>query len=434
MRHTSWVVKPDVRRLRAAVVALEAIGILGGGGLRPASGQAAGPGTTGGACRIVSIDRDELRSANGDRLYVEPSSLTASGDDLLLAGTPNYILRFAPGSTLPSEVVTNGILGVILRRDGSVVPVPAPRDATRIAGIRTAARAAGGWHVVFSEAERLNADGFPFPGVRMWYGVLEGSTWRRLEALPLPEGHEVSPLSISSLVSMDDSLAVAAIVEPTGSRRAVALFTRGAGGWKGSAAPHNAAYVESVWPRGQEPLVAVVKGDETRQNDVNSLLLYAVRPDWRRVRRVAGGTGAPVHAPGFQPAGAGYLSGLVGREHEMGDRNEATLWPLDEGQAPRILDTSAARLATHAIPGSGLVAVVEHLMDDDVSRELRLYQSGADGVRLIEALRYPFAGYSASAFLPPDELVIAGPHVMTFGVGEMVVGRLLRVKLNCGPP
>ncbi|HEX6070723.1 MAG TPA: hypothetical protein VFZ18_12895, partial [Longimicrobiaceae bacterium] len=316
----------------------------------------------------------------------------------------------------------------------SVVTVPMPMDGTRIGGIRTVPRAAGGWHVVFSEAERLNRDGFPDPGVRMWYGVLEETAWVQLEALPLPEGHEVSPLSISSLVSADDSLAVAAIIATPDGPKAVVVFTRGAGGWERSVAAHNAAYVEPVWLPGRELLVAVVKADETRGYDVNSLLLYAVHPDWRRVRRLAGGTGAPVHAPRFQPAGGGYLGGLVGREQEMGDRNEATLWPFDEALPALVLDTGAARLATHAVGASRLIAVVEHLMEDDVSRELRLYESGTDGLRRIGSLPYPFAAYSASAYLPPDEIVVAGPVVMPFGAGEMVVSRLLRATLVCGPP
>jgi hypothetical protein len=367
--------------------------------------------------------------SGADEFYIEPSSLTASGEDLLLAGTPSYVYHLERTDS-PSD--QNQVFGVVLRRDGVTLPVPLPKLDGVIGGQRTARRREGGWHVVFTQSDSLEEGAFAADARRLWYGVLRDTTWLRVEPLPIPDSLSVRPSFVSSLVAFGDSLAVAVIAHSSTASHVV-VFTRTEGDWKAnSLSLQSASYVEPVWDAAGTLRMAVVHPDARLESDANSLMLYSVGPEWTLLRRMAGGEAAPVHTPKFQAAGSGYLVGGVGEERVVLGPVVVTAWPLDQGRPTLSIDERVRWWDVISVAGNSLIGVVAPTVADGLPRDLRFYALSPDGVTLLATTQSPYAGGFAAEFLPPDEIVVAGPVVRDVSGGQLVATQLLRAEIHCG--
>jgi hypothetical protein len=113
--------------------------------------------------------------------YMEPVLLVSSGDELLLAGSPNYSLT-GPG------LARDTVFGVIARRDGTDavdMPIPGP-----VAGHRALARSPGTWLVAFAGV--LPGTEYPRPEqVRsIWMGTLSRDGWQDVREVFVPDEGE----------------------------------------------------------------------------------------------------------------------------------------------------------------------------------------------------------------------------------------------------
>jgi hypothetical protein len=120
--------------------------------------------------------------------YLEPGIFVPAGDELLMAGAPNFSLAEA-------GFAADSVFGVIVRSDGAkavAVPIPEP-----VAGHRAVARGPGSWLVAFAAV--LPGTEYPRPRETrsIWLGTLDREGWQEVREVFVPdEGDVVSAGSL----------------------------------------------------------------------------------------------------------------------------------------------------------------------------------------------------------------------------------------------
>ncbi|HJU66397.1 MAG TPA: hypothetical protein VJ596_11995 [Gemmatimonadaceae bacterium] len=384
-------------------------------------------------CALREMQRSPLSHAPGYQIYIEPTVLVRSGDELLLAGAPSYLFRREHDGTT-SLVARDSVFGAIIDTRRGVRLVPFPFRSVPVSDVRAVARAAGGWEITFAELPR---DPFPSDGpiVRLWYGVFDGRQWTSTTQLPTPRELHLRPWAASSLVTAGDSLLWALPGRTTNGGDAISLYTHTHRAWAQETIPvPGLAYVELGRSDSLGVFLLAVHPDSTLLRDGNSLFLYARESRWTRHVKLAPGAQAPVHFPFWKGSTAHsaltWLAVVPG-----GDRSRyearAMIATSRLGDEPAIaLDSSVANGRELVRLDSRWLWMFEHL--DENSRELRIIADSAGSAVRLGALPYPYEGAFRAAVTGASELILAGPlrgePPRDAGISTM----LWRLRLECG--
>lgn len=408
-------------------------------------------GATGGHCVVREVSRERL-SVGRSLVYVEPVAFVASGEEILLAGTPNYAVYRDAGGAL-TGAARDSIFGVILERDGGAraVPAPPPVAGKRFAGVRAVARPGGGWEVVFAEMP----PGVEFPDTgrvaRLWYGMYDGRGSVGLDTLALPAAGEVSlALRIpdpSAFIRWGDTLALAMLVTPANHLSIPVLFERRSGRWSVEVVPPigratGVSYVALAHSDSAGLLLAAVHPDPALRHDQNSLFLYARRPAWHVLRRVVYGLSAAVHDPILALApGGGTLTWLAHVQDTSGGRMEARMMVgrLEAGDEPAMmLDSTAMTVAPVVTRPGERLWVSYHVAPSNVHAgadvEIRFLREAGSSVAVIGRIPNPFTGGANAIALTPSDILLSGPFLdrSFHPTLPTLVTLLLRARVECG--
>jgi hypothetical protein len=373
---------------------------------------------------------------DGRLLYVQPGAFSVSGEEILLAGTPNLLTRLKADGSVAS-VAEDSVLGAVIGRDGRARTVAAPIDGRLIDGVRASARAGGGWDVTFVEVKPYTGSARPDTAARLWYGTYDGQRWSGLERLPLPEHGVIHPELVSSLVRRGDSLAWAmTLMTPRAWH--VSLLERGGGQWSHEIIPTRHARVELARSDTLGLLLLVVQPDTTLPRDGNSLFLWGRRPGWQRLRRLVHGSGdGRVYDPRLDRSGSGDV--LTWKTPALGDaedRSEArAMVGRVEVRNETVVTVDSAisgqsRIAHVTLADGRALWITDHPLPGRRDGELRFTSLSRGSPVVLGRIPSPYMGFTAAVPVGPAELLVTGLHYIP---NRYLVSLLIRARLECPP-
>jgi hypothetical protein len=386
-------------------------------------------------CRVDVVRRWMLSPAPGYELYVEPTVLVPSGSELLLAGLPSYLFRREADTT--RLVARDSIFGAVIHPDGSARAVPFPFAPVPASDVRALPRAGGGWIVTFAELPPSPIVPNDGPVVRLWRGEFDGRSWSAIAQLPIPSDLELRTGAASSLVRSGDTLLWAFPSTRRNGGWGASLYVGHGPAWSQEAIPlRGAAYVAVGISDSLGVLLLAVHTDSTLRHDRNSLFLYARRPQWTPVRKLAAGNEEPVHFPELvaDPSSAA----LTLTWHAIVQDGDRARWearamigrPDLRREPVVVLDSSVARGWASTRVGARQVWLIDHA-DAQLARELRVVEASGRGATVLGGLPYPFDGTFNAAGTGTDELLLAGPLRGEPPRDAGVATLLMRVRLAC---
>jgi hypothetical protein len=395
------------------------------------------PGAGAPACSAVVLSQTRLVVEDGREVYIEPIAMVPSGEEILLAGVPNYVWtrRGARGPVV--AFAANSVLGVVIGADGRGRLVPSPVQPKRVRALRAAARSDGGWDVVFAELAPTDSlstdDALP---VRLWHGVLHHGGWSELHQIPQPLDARVRLSNASALISRGDTLAFVSRVEtPTQNTEAVVHFRR-AGRWSFELVrtrPLSYAAIGVSESRGW--MLVAVRGDTVPPRE-NALFVYRrAGNEWQLVRKMDGDSD-PAHQPTLDLDGhVGVLSwwAMVSPADGSGRREARAIARVEHG-ATKIatIDSSTSYVAlAGAIQGAVRLWVTEHVESMAQPSELRFVAFDGEQVAILGRMPSPYLGFFAATVSKPSQVVVAGPLAELETTTPTVVTLLIRARVRC---
>jgi len=394
-----------------------------------------------GQCVAREVSRKPLVVEDGRLLYVEPAAFVPNHrGDVMLAGTMNMLIDLSSEGRVKGAS-GDSVFGALIRRDGRahIIPSPVP-DGRLLTGIRAVARKDGGWSAVFAESKpHPREEVAPDTAVRLWHGIYDGKRWSLLEQLPLPTEGALRPRLAATPVLRGDTLAWAMTLRVPNLANRIALFERRGGRWTYEIIPTFHAQVQLAYSDTLGLMMAVVQPDTMVRSDGNSLILWARKPAWRRVRRVVHGDAeGQVYTPSLtlSPTG-GVLSWHAQVDDgppRAGREARVMIGALEERNTPVVtLDSAAVStqypFAPVLLPGGGRLWVVEHALPDMRSTEIRFVRDSAQTGVLMGRIPNPYLSqfYGATA-VGPREVLVTG---LQYFANRYIVSLLLRVRVEC---
>lgn len=387
-------------------------------------------------CVVRDVAEQVLTIGASRELYVEPSVLVAAGGDVLLAGSPNYLWTRDPnGKLLPES--RDSVFGVVVRDDGSAVLVGAPVLPQLIEVIRAVPSGPGSWAVVFAEMTPGHTFSRPGKVARLWYGVLKGNEWDRLEEIPYSRSEELHPRGISDLLLRGDTVAVAMPTNLVGTGSGVVYFERTNGAWTHEfvSAP-DAVYATLSYVPDRGFALGIVQPAPELESDANSFFLYSRGTRWGGREMIVRGGSTPVIAPSLTltAGGGGMLTYSSVVQAPEGGRSEGRvlLDPLKPDHHDRIItvDSSSVGLTPVIFPLGGVLWVSDHAASDD-RREIHFISHARGAVPYRHVVPSPYEGPFAAARKSDDEVLVAGPRVDRREDAVPLVTLLLRARVVC---
>ena len=382
------------------------------------------------SCTVETGASSPIRLASGADLYVEAVAVAASGQNVLVAGTPNFISE-RRGDGPRRLIARDSVFGVVVGRGGDAIAVPPPIPTSRIGAIRASARPGGAWDVVFAEAAPLTRSDVPREDdtvQRLWHGVYDGSSWTRLRQIPIPEGVRLHSGRASELVRRGTTLAWAVRADRSTGDQPVVLFRSDRGTW-----------VSEIVPTRHAPYVTLSFGDP------RGLLLGVVAPGpdgasagielrsggsaWEQVARVPVEGAGGVHYPAFSGEGPDQTLAWYA---EVGERREAQGVSARETTSPVILDSNyVARHAPERIETVGAPAlwVTDHAAAN--GREIRFVRAIPGQPELLARVPSPFLRGFRTATRSASEVILVGTSFDP--AAGIPVSLILPVSVRCRP-
>lgn len=416
-------------------------------GARSAGATGAVADSARGRCTAREIGRSTLR-ADSLELYVEPSVLSVSGDEMLLAGKPVYAWRRT--STGAAEYVErDDILGAVIARDGSARIVTAPvAHGDRLMGLRAAPHRGGGWDVVFAELSAPYHNGSDTGVVKLWHGVYRERAWGNVEPVPVPDTLVPLPFDASALVSAHDTLmwAMDAVIRGAFAQARDILVLQHAGDawWSTRITPGVLSNARAAYASRTGFVLGIAHPDQRAVIPGGpmisaSLMLYArERDDWRFFDKAAKGDSLNVYLQSMVGAGDRLLlTWLVYAGGRMGARKEvrAKVWRASSPDSSwTVVYPDVNYVAPPVVLDDTPVWVVESVSEGllEPSRELHLVALDTSyAAKLLTQFPNPFRGFFAVATPAPEDIWIAGPVKGRTGADPVVVTLLLRVRIEC---
>jgi hypothetical protein len=396
-----------------------------------------GPGSTE-ACSVRETSRDPLTVEDGRLLYVEPGTFSVSGDQVLLAGTPNFLTTRAPGGEVVA-LVEDSVFGAVLAADGTARTVASPVDGRLVTGVRGTPRAGGGWDVVFAEVTGPGGGTTrPDTAARLWHGVYDGRQWLGLEELPRPSGVTLHPRLASSLLRYGDTLAWAVSASRPEGPRQIALFQKRDGVWSHEIIETQHARVNLAHSEELGLILVVVQADVTLRSDGNSLFLWARSPEWQPLRRLVHGYGeGVVNDVAFSLAADGgvatWHTSVWEAEGTARIEMRAMRGRLEyQREAMVVVDSSVTGFGTWLSPvvgpGGARIWITDHVPTDGRRSELRFTTESGGSVAVLERMPNPYHGFIAAVTPAPGEILLTGLHYVP---NRYIVSLLLRTRIRC---
>jgi hypothetical protein len=389
----------------------------------------------GARCEVRELRRSMLSPAPGYALYVEPTVLVPSGNDLLLAGLPSYLFRREADTT--RLVARDSIFGAVVHRDGSARTVPFPFSPVPTSDVRALPRPGGGWIVTFAElppGRSIPNDG---PVVGLWWGEFDGERWTSIGQLPIPPQLQLRTGAASSLARSGDTLVWAFPFARANGGWGASLYVGHRTGWIQETVPlPGAAYTEVGISDSLGIVLLAVHTDPTLRHDRNSLFLYARKSQWTRVRKLAAGYEEPVHFPELAAASSDPTLALTW--HAIVQDGDRARWearamigrPDLRNETVVVLDSSVARGWASAQVGGRRVWLIDHA-GAELERHLRAVEASPRGATLLGELPYPFDGTFSAAGIAHNEVMLAGPLRGRPPRDPGVATVLVRLRLDC---
>jgi hypothetical protein len=380
-------------------------------------------------CEGKLVDRRALVLPDGRSIYVEAQAFVRDGPRVLLAGTPNYIISGTAGS-----VARDSVFGVILSNDGSLQPVPWPREG-RFTDVRATVLPGGGWAVTMAEIEERDPKSPVNPVVlAYWAGRTDGERWWNVQQLPSLQGR-LRSINASQLVYHGGDLTLAVPIAGLDVRQEVALYTFHDGQWRASILPtRRAAYVTLTAAGEDTLLLGVVRPDTTeRPSDSNSLFLFrrVGQEPWTMLSRLIRGGTEPVTNPFFvrttSTVGVAWLS--------ESDRGSEAKVLLDLSAAPHDSAFTLSQRAVELLPAydgeANPLWVAAEAGEGRSAGSINVYAYIGQSPQLVASIPNPFHGWVA-AVRESSQLMVVGPVMSNwerFSLGSHV----LHFTVRCGP-
>lgn len=129
-------------------------------------------------CEARVIDQVALRTAAGDTISIDASTMTKSGDRVLMLGATSWLFHPRAGG-----FQNDSIFGAVRERDGGITAVPVPPGTSEPQFPRAAPSPSGGWDVVFvTGKEGMREDVLAFGSASIWHGHYDNG-WRGVERI-----------------------------------------------------------------------------------------------------------------------------------------------------------------------------------------------------------------------------------------------------------
>jgi hypothetical protein len=384
-------------------------------------------------CSAQELGRTEL-SVNGGRLYIEPVVLSRSGSQILLAGTPNYIVFSPQDAATPIRFYSDTIFGALIGPNGSLRLVAPPIPGKKMLGIRAAVRSDGKWEIVFAEILAGTDFAQPEVVVGLWHATLTDTAWSGIEQLPLPDEGPLRVLTASALVQQGDTLAWA-IELKTRDGGAAAVFERRGGTWSYTLlhfAQLGAIQLTYVDRLGIVLLAA--HPDQALSRDNGSLFMYAKDSAWRGLRRVVRGDDGSVITPQIEPTPTGYVLSwsILPFVSKLGNATRAIIGNIQRSDAPFLtIDSSTTHFVPVVLIGGMVFWVTEHVDNATHSRELRLITAVLGVPKVVARVPAPYDGYFGAVATDQSTVLVAGPALHRSDRFPTLTTLLIRFRAQC---
>lgn len=233
-------------------------------------------------------------------LYVEQETVVAQADGrVLVAGSPVFVWRENEFDR-PEMLKVDSLFGMVIDSSSTTVrAIPSPLPGRALDGMRAAALPDGWWLVTFAEVEPRQMPKHPIVK-RMWAGETDGTAWRELRMLPVV-GDSLNSMQMSNL-AWRDGRARLAVQYPREGWTYGALYSLDHGVWRARAENLRLTNFIDFSLSPTHDLMAIVRPSEDGPADVNSLYLFAKRPDdsvWTQKAWIVVGADHPVYEPRF---------------------------------------------------------------------------------------------------------------------------------------
>ncbi len=385
------------------------------------------------SCTIEETSRAKLTDEGGRQVYIQPVvAVSNRRGEILVGGERNYVFGRHDGGRW-TRATEDSLLGAIVSTNGPAQLVRSPIPTQLLGSVRAVDRDDGTWSVVFAELKRAGAERSDSIA-RLWYGILDGSRWTTLEVIPVPPLGAIRRVGASAPVERSGLFSWAVILSTAEHPSDVMVLQRQEGQWSYELVPTILASYAAITPAsGSDQLLAVVQPDLAIPRDGNSLFLWARRPAWTRIAKVASSSDGAVHDPRLDLLdGTDVLSWLAQR-NGGGYSTLAVTGDLTRLPGPVVtLDSAVARGGRRAVfrlRSLPQVWALDHQPPDGSAPEVRLVWNSHEGPSLVGRIHNPFIGpFAAAAQSPSEVAVIGGIHDQTDGVVATVV---VRARVRC---
>jgi hypothetical protein len=387
-------------------------------------------------CRIDEVSRAKLVDGHGRQVYIQPVvAVPNPRGEIFLGGERSYVFGRQDDGRW-TRVPEDSLLGAIIPRTGPSELVRAPIPSHLLGSVRAVARDDGTWAVVFAEMKPAGAERSDSVA-RLWYGVLDGPRWTSLENIPIPPHGVVRGAALSSPVEADGVFSWAVILATPERPSDVLVLQRKQGEWSYQVVPTIfASYAAITYASGSEPLLAVVQPDLELPSDGNSLFLWARRPGWVQIAKVASSSDGEVHDPRLDRlAGTSVLSWLAQRKGGAYSAHAVSGDSAGLGGSVVTLDSSVARGSRRAVfpvQSSPQVWVLDHQQHDGDAPEVRFVSNTGAAPTLIGQIPNPFIGPFAANTQSPSEILVMGG--VQDKIEDVVVTLVIRSGFRCTAP
>ena len=395
-------------------------------------------------CSVSEISRQSL-TVDGRPVYVNAQVLSASGQEIMIAGLPNYLWN-ADGS-LREVPVIDSIFGVTQSGDRiRFVPSPIPGRAVTPHAVPIAG---GGWHIVFAEVSNATAwvRGDTRESIRkLWYGTFVGGRWSELYPLPFPKGYRIDRAKYGSIATYAGTVGFAAIVEPDHGLPPdrVILFELSKGAWladivavesgRGHPQPYAVSEV-SLQPSVKDGPLLIVRRDDPASETPNFGSVFSYHSNHRQwfEKRVIAGLSSPGSSQFAAVAGVGpdvvvWMddSQLVAYVGELDGRGLRPVVPdgLIQSSDTRVMRVDETPLLiSQNRPGSRL--------DPSIRTAIRFFALTDTTIISVGTIPSPFAQFQAASSLSEEEILLSGGHILTDQRDGLFSTLLMRVRVSC---
>lgn len=354
-------------------------------------------------CDTYTLFEPGVLELSGTPLLSPVEAVVASGEDVLIAGSPTFRVQYKSGEWIPSS---DSSIGVVRRADGSVVAVPYPAGVApgRTSGVRAVtAPQGGGWMVVFAE-RTIRADSPP--GLEFWSGQLSRDLeWSDLHSYTPTGSTSLEPRLASPLAASETEMTFAV---PGSSGPGLLILSIRGSTWTASRL-EPVSYASFAYDARGDPVGVFVHPDPDAPRDANSVFLYEREEGaWSPTEKLYPGLGAPAHHPALLFHHTLIAGWLVGDPPNQFDVHLMVHLDAPEHRKRFIVANGAASVSG-VVWGEDVYALVQHRAVIRQPEKLVLHALGPGEAPAVAASGTdPFLLPPLAAALSPAELLMVG--------------------------